>query len=574
MSKVKTPSTILALNPGWGIFTNDATQKQITNYLIEVVSVIYAHRIPEASPTTLIKLKMNFNDGNDNMFIVPLLELDKVNWVDKDMRCIHNEDIPRAKAQRHIANNIRKKLADPGVKTETQYRLSRVGLHIINGEPVFCTGGAVIRSPHVNTNELVIEPDKIPCTLDVDLDITEEEAVMDMLELISLFPDVGRILLAYNFLYLMRELYVYAWKAPRFCVYTYGQTDSRKTSFGAFISQLYNRSTGIKNPPRLDSSIPQSVQIIFSSSDCVHVFDDLCPSDSKDIQRHQEKTFYQIVRIIGDGIEPGRVKGFNIDMPPPRSGVILNGEYILGVDSDASRFLGINVEPPSKETLQRLVVFQKDKPLVVSTVYHYFIQWFISNYDWAKVFLREWWDVYSKADYVAFEGLKLHGRLKETHYYLNTAYIMFLEYCTEKGFIPESNAKELQQAFLELLSDLVGAQQMRVEQCKLNSESRPSVQVDYLSYIRKLYLDGTIRLAPSVKDFNDETHDGVVHLGRLFIYGESFRRIFDDANHKDVLDELEAQGALFLGSEGRNVQIYVNAKRKPRGYAILLTHLT
>ena len=565
-------TSMLSKNGGWGISTEGKDPKLCTNFYVAATEKVYIYRVPESKPTTYITLQARFSDGESEAFTVALSVLDKINWADVDDRCILYPNIAPATAQRYIATHIREKLAD--VAAEERYRLGRVGYHSVEGEPVYCAGGEIIRSPQADRS-IVIEPEEIRDILDFDPTLSEEETAAEMFGLISLFPDVGRILLSYNLLFLMRELYVFAWKAPLFCLYVYGKSDSRKTTLCTFLCQLYDRRKGIVRPPRFDSSIPQLVRILYSKSDSVVVFDDLCPSESKEIQRKQEKALLQIVRIIGDGIKPGRVdmKASDLEMPPPKVGAVLTAEYLVsGTASDMARFLAIEVSPPDNETQGKLAVFQKDKPLVVSTFYRNFIQWTIDNYDWAKEFLAEWWRTYGQSDFTAF-GTKVHGRLRETHYYLNTAYIMFLTYCTGKGVISEDDAKALHESFLKLLTELALAQQARVEEGKINTNS--GVKIDYLAFIRELYKGGEFRLAPSAKEFNIETHDGVVHLGRLYLYGESFRRIIraTNVNLTDALDDLDSRGALVLGSKDRTVQLFVSPKEKRRCYAIHLTHL-
>jgi len=573
--KTSGSAKVTITNGKFGIFTDDTVPKLVAKFLVEILGKVVVHRIPETKPTVYVKLRACFEDKSfSDEITVPLSEVDRIKWADVDIRCLLPPGVAEARAQRFITNNIREKL--PGVEPDVEYRLNRVGVHIIGSGAVFCGGGdvEVIQPQHPGGNSSVIKSEGIPYSLDFDPELTEEEAVAEMFELISLFPDVGRILLAYNLLYLMRELYVYAWAPPRFCLYVHGITDSRKTTVCTFVSQLYDRSKGIARPPRFDSSPASLVKILYSKSDCVLTIDDLCPSDNKDFERQQEKALSQIVRIIGDGVKPGRVnmKDLDQEMPPPEVGVVLTGEYLIGTGSDAARLLPIEVTPPDNETLQRLTEFQQNKPLVVSTVYRNFIQWFITNYDWAQEFLKEWWVAYGESGFTAF-GTKVHGRLRETHYFLNTAYVMFLEYCTEKGFISEDEVEALRQSFLQLLTGLVQEQQVRVEQGKLSNKS--TVKVDGLAFVREQFVGGKFKLAPYAKEFNVDVHDGVIHLNRLYLYGKNFCKILDAANISldEVLDDLDNQGALVTGPKDRTVQLYVNAGEKRRCYAIFLTHL-
>ena len=563
-------------NGGWGISIDKGTNepKWITNFHIEVVSRVDVYYCSESEPIPHVTLKLSFGpEQYSEEFIEPLSALDKIRWFSKDTKVRLYPNVAEVTAQRHIADYIRERL--PSAEPKKQYRLKRLGVHIIEGEAVFCTGGEVIRPPHDgNDDRPAIEPDSLPYTLDVDPDLSDEEVAAETFELISLLPDVGRILWAYNLLCLMWELYKVAWKVPRFCLFIHGLTSSYKTTLSAFISQVYNRGKDLDNPLRLNSSIPKAVELIYEKDHCAIILDDLFPADSSQIKRKQEETLSEVSRIIGDGVKPGRVKGCDKSMGPPTVGVIFTGEYLIGTGSTAARLLTIEVAPPSEETRQRLVDFINDKPLVISTFYRNFIRWVISNYDGAQESLKACWNVYSKLDFAAHYGMDVHGRLRETHYYLNTAYVMFLQYCSEKGFILEDDAEALRQSFLDLLTDLVLEQEGLVKQGKL---LKPEIKVDYLAYIRKLYMDGTFKLAPSAKKFNAKVHDGVIHLGCLCLYGERFREVFDTANVNldEVLDDIESQGALQLQSRkgNRTIQIYISKEEKRRFYAIKLTHL-
>jgi len=574
MSDKKTTLQLPPKNGGWGITTDDKAAKLVCNFQFEVLSVVDVLRIPEAKLTPHVKLKLCFSLTEYIVLAVPISELEKINWLEKDTRCILYLDVAPAKAQRYIANKIREKL--PGGRTEILYKLCKVGLHIINGEPVFCTGGAVIRPPHADTNRLVIEPDEIRYTLDTNPDITEVDAIADMYELLNLFPDIGRVLLAYNLMCLMRELYAFAWEPPQFCLFVYGESDAKKTTLCTFMSQLYNRNRGREHPLRFDSTLASLVRDIYLKSDCAIIFDDLCPLSSLASQRKQENTLEDVVRIIGDGVQPGRVNLADPDMerPPPKVGMVFTGEYLFtGNLSTAVRMLPIEISIPSDETLQKMAVFRQEKSLSISSLYYNFIQWIITNYDWVRDSLKEWWTAYSTfaSDII---GMNVHSRLRQAHYNLSTAYTMFLEYCTEKGFITEGEAMELYQSFLHLLTDLVQAQQARADQSKPKSAHTPNTMLDPLAHIRKLHSDGAIRLAPSAKEFDEAQHDGVIHLNRLYIYGERFRNYIASAgaNLDKALDSLDARGALVRLDNDRTVQL-VTGNGKRRCYAIFMTHL-
>ena len=112
-----------------------------------------------------------------------------------------------------------------------------------------------------------------------------------------------------NLLYLMNEAFVLSGVKPRCCcVFLYGSTGLKKTTYSAFQSQLYNRNEPLEPTPRLNSSIAAALKLINGKSDCVVVLADLFPTHTKEIYRQQEKTLLEITQIIGDGIEPSPMR--------------------------------------------------------------------------------------------------------------------------------------------------------------------------------------------------------------------------------------------------------------------------
>jgi len=118
-----------------------------------------------------------------------------------------------------------------------------------------------------------------------------------------------------------------------------------------------------------------------------------------------------------------------------KSGVLFTGEYLIGNGSNAARLLPVEMTEPTN--LERLRLLTKGKPLLLSTFYFYFIKWYIGNYHVILDFLKTWHATYSGLD------MGVHLRLQETHFYLNTAYALFLQYLFDKSFISEEDVKKV-----------------------------------------------------------------------------------------------------------------------------------
>lgn len=537
----------------------DDAENPISNFCPEVLAVANIYSDANAEPVANVKLRLLFWNGQySKEFTEPLSCLDNTKWLEHDIRSRLHPEVSPSKAQRYLVDYVRSEL--PTAPVEKLYRLNQIGVHVIDSEPIFCTGRELVISPTDKKNRANVELEPIPFNLDIDSTLSEKEAVAGMLELISLCPNAGRIISTHSLLYLMRKLFEDVWRSPCCSLFLYGLTGTKKTTISAFLTQVYNRNKGIASPPRLNSSIPAALKIMYEKNDCVVVLDDLFPAESNDIRRKQEETLFEITRIIADGIEPGRMRGNKVAKVPPTCGVLFTGEYIVGTGSNAARLLPVEMTPIDGEKLKQF----QDRPLVVSTFYYYFIRWFISNFNDIRGLLKEWLDVY--------RGIRLgvHDRLQETHYFLNATYALFLQYCYEIDIISEQEAMSLHSSFLSLLTGLVQTQDKRVKQ---NNFSEPKT-IDFLARIRTMYQDGSFHLANGANQFT-RTHDGLIHDGCLCLRGENFRKKVCTSplstNYDEVLDALEAQGALKRGKDKRTIQIYGTSGK--RFYAIPLEKL-
>ena len=540
------------------LFDDAKKPNAISNFRPEVQALVNVYASGDAAPETKVELRLHFGDDKDSeLFTVPLSQLEKFDWLAQDIRCRLNPKVAKSKAYRYIANEVRKVLHN--MTPLKQYRLDRLGCHIIEGVPVFNTGGGLICPPSFEEKKLDVKLAPMSFSIDIDETLSEEEAVVGMLELVSLSPNAGMIILAHSLLYIMRSVYAEVWKSPCCCVFLYGKTGTKKTTLSAFLTQMYNRGRGIASPPRLNASISSAVAIIYEKNDCVVVLDDLYPAGSKETRQTQEKTLLEITRIIADGIEPARMRGHKVAKAPTTCGTLFTGEYLIGTGSDAARLLPVEMTAPDGK---RLKEFQ-DQPLLVSTFYNGFITWFISNYYGIRDWLKEYCNLYNEAN----SGVNIHDRLKETYFFLSTAYAMLLQYCFEKGLLQEENTSILHLSFSTLLSDLIRAQEKRVVQGTVSEAER----IDFLARISLKYKNGEIILAENPGQFKEREYDGVIHNRELCLRSDTLRRIFPGIGPEDVAKGLLTQGALRPGTKDLQIQIYAAGGK--RFYAIPLNKL-
>jgi len=531
----------------------------IGNFDINLEAVEDLHITIDSKEYTVsqARLTMTPKDGFPSESVtVPLKEGKPggIKW--GDLRFCHlNSDVSKAEANEKISNAIGSVLDD--VPKVDVYKLGHTGVHKIGGTHVFCAGSESIQPSSDAAQRLNIELDSMPQRLDYNSNLSEVEAASETLNLISLSPGSGRVVLTLELISLMRQLYVDAGKRPSFSVFIYGPSGTQKTTLVSFITQVYNRSDGIVSPPRLNASPSAAVQLIMEAVDSVVVLDDLFPADSIRVRKGQEETLFEVVRYIGDGTIPLRMKGKQMQEGHPRCLAIFTGEYLIGKGSDAARLLTVRMEKPNTRALK----YYQDRPLTISTFYRNFIYWFINNYDEIVNLLRKWAEEYNKTD------LGVHDRLSETHFFLNTAYTLFLQYCREKDVLTEDDKNRLQRNFVDMLNKLVHEQNNLVGP----TERVSLAQGNYLERIKELYRKGQFNIVPKFL-FNRGQHDGVIHTDCLCLHENALRRFFPSSDPSDIGAELDAQGALNKSKDG-NLKKKISGARGNYFYCIPLNRL-
>ena len=521
--------------------TNESTP--LTNFNLIISDVYENYAKDKSNPNIIYKMSMDFEDNKGGTELsVPQSNLKQFDWEAHDPRANLNPVFSEAHARRHIAAHIRSLAQDLPVKI--RYLVDRTGWHQFREVRFYFTGSDILRPNSEIECDFEIIVDSMSNNMDFDFSLSEGETVAKMMELISLNPHVGRILMSHTLMYLLRPAYIYAWRAPRSSVFIHGETGTKKTSYASLLTQTYNRSEGLKEPKRLNTSIAAAIEILYSQDDCTIVLDDLFPADSSRLKAEQEQTLEEITRIVGDGTARTRMKGNNLnEKGPPTCGVVFTGEYLYGTGSSAARILAVAQSP--NIDCEKLKYFQ-DNLLIVSTFYRYFLEWHIQHYDEHRKYLKKWFDVYCKTK------IDIHDRLSETHYFFNTTYCLFLDYCSSRGFISEDNIKKLHCSFKRLLMSLVIEQDKRVGQNSYNN----AYIVDYLTQIRELYKKGNFLIAESYKSYDKNLHDGLIHNFDLCIRGEQLSKRFPNVTLAEIGRSLKAQGALKSSKGGHTSQIY------------------
>lgn len=506
----------------------------------------------------LLCLEVQFRDGSKRNIEIPLSTLERIKWSELDPRCIvFSNDRYVAK---QLANIIRSQLTDD-IPREVQLGINSVGLNHYNGLICFVTGGETIVSSLDNIFPACRFND-IPFRLDYDDKLSSIDAFKGVAEIVSLCPGVGMILLDYAISGIIREAFVTTGFIPEAVLMVVGKSGMLKSNYVPQITQIYNRNEGVRANTRFNSSKRFIEDTLSMYRHCTVVIDDLHTASSPSIKRQNEATAEEIIRRISDNVGRGRKNGNKSVQQCFEGNAVFIGEYTVGVESTVPRVLVVEItEKPDGEILDK---YQRLQPLLVSTFYRYFIQWYVDNFEVICETINDRLSQFRSSDVLPW----VHGRLRDTWFCFQVSHMILLEYCLENGFMGEDIALESYINFEQYITNLIIAQQNRYCQ-----QDNPSTELNYLNIIKELYHSGAFRLAKNQNEFDPNKHDGVIHYKCLCLRGKSIDRIvgqkYESFSRNLLIDFLISKSALKRQGDKNTVQI----KGGKRLYAIWLDKL-
>lgn len=555
MEKLTDGDQVSPMLPRWRL--KDQKKKPVCTFIPRVLGGIKMVAADGEIVRFLIHLSLEFEDGSSMETIVDRDELEQMDWSKLDNRCIINSDCRNAR--KFIANIIRTGLQ--GVAVETKYLLDRLGIHHIANTVVFFAGSRVITRSSAKDRNISFEIEKMPFSLDIDSNISKREAVEGMVELVNLSPEIGRILVAHVISGVTRRVFQEAGITPCTVMVIVGESGMLKSHYVPHLAQLYNRADGIGAVTRFNSTKCFIEDVLHEYSECTAVIDDLHTAESKAIKRKNEDTAEEIIRRIGDNTGRGCMKGYTQEQKSFQGNAVFIGEYSIGKASTIPRELIVRItKRPNGETLDK---YQRNQPLLVSTFYAFFIQWYVDHFDEMKSEI----DVRLTRLRKVTANSEVHGRLQDTKFYLQMAYMFFLEFCKDSDFCNRQEALDEYERFCLQLAGLISAQEARFRS--------NSGMIDYLDLIRKLYNRDRFRVARKKAEFDPDKHEGMICYDCLCLRGKclerKLRNINKDLNLKDCIVDLLARDALKLVESKNTVQI--NGTGGKRFYAIKLNKL-
>ena len=547
--------TMQPRRPEWVFFNESGVP--VSTFIPSAVGVVRV--VGSTDEREAVRVRLRFKNGSDTETTVPLSDLNRVDWFKIDHRCLTNSEYRRARG--YIADTIRAGVSN--VPVEKRYVLDRTGIHHIGESIIFAAGDRVITRSSAPEVDSAYKLKQLPFHLDIDENISPSEAINGMMRLVSLSLEIGPVLVAHVISGIVRAAFKKAGMTPCAVLVIVGKSGMLKSHYVPHLAQLYNRADGIGPVTRFNSTKRFIEDALYDYSECTAVLDDLHTAESRGIKRQNEDTAEEIIRRIADDTGRGRVDGKAQVQRSFRGNAVFIGEYTIGKASTIPRALIANItKPPNGAILDE---YQRNQPLLVSTFYFYFIQWYVDHFDEIRDTINAELTKLRKAT----ASSTTHGRLRDTQFYLEISYMVLLEFCKESGFCSEEDAKDTYQSFSTQLRTLVQAQEARFK------ESIEVKTIDYLDLIRDLYKQGAFHLAKDAENFKPEKHDGLIYYDCLCLRGKRLEKkllsFTPSLSFVDCISYLLSKGALKLVESKNTVQI--NGTGGKRFYAIKLSKL-
>lgn len=544
------------LHPAWML--EDEKGHPVSTFLPVVTKVIQVKSV--AGVEEHVQVMLRFKAGESMEVRVPLSDLDHADWFGLDRRCILAPN--RRFAGCCVANAIRMGVANAPV--EEHRKLDRMGIHRLGDNILFVAGDRSILPSAEKEAAANIEVEDLGFHLNIDPDLTAQDAFDGMRELIGLSDEIGRVLVAHTVAGIIRAAFKEVGFVPCAVLVVVGGSGLLKSHYVPHLVQLYNRSDEIRAVTRFNSTNRFIEDVLDKYAECTAVIDDLHTAEARSIKRINEATAEEIIRRIADDTGCGCKEGNSLVQKKFRGNAVFIGEYTIGKESTIPRALVVELTtPPDGRILDR---FQRHQPLLVSTFYFLFIQWYVDHF-------REICETVDRnlsffRDRTANSGT--HGRLKDTYFYLQISYRFLWEFCVDSEFCKREEALDECSAFEALLTDLIRTQQARFRPGKMDNS-----QVDHLGIIRCLYQQKQFALADSKEQFQDKEYDGLVYKGCLCLRGkcleEKLKKVSPDLDLSSAVQALRTKGVLKQVSNKNTIQI--SGLHGVRFYAIKMKFL-
>lgn len=539
----------------WKVY--DDKERPVCNFVPEVKKVIEVQF--EDGIKKIVQLELLFSNDVKYEVSLELNCLEKIKWSDLCEFCVVNFQNRNAKL--YLSTLIRSRLMQASY--ETWFGVKRTGIHKFNDMVLYCAGKDVITTNNKDGANNRVWIDNIPFSLDIEQNITLSDALTGVMELISLVPEVGSVLLAQAIGGIMSEAYRQVGFNPCTIIEVVGKSGMLKSTYVPQLVQLFNRNEEVTAATRFNATNRFMENLISSYSDCTVLIDDLHTAQVSELKRKNENVAETIVREISDNKGRGYTNGDTQKQKEFRANVVFIGEYIIGQESSTPRLLVVEMQKrPDGAILDK---YQRKNKLYVPTFYYHFIRWYVENFHE----LVEEIDVKLTSRRKNKTDCELHGRLGDSKFYLEMSFKFFLNFCEEQNLMEIQEVNKLYEGFKDVLNQHIKDQQARYEY-----ENKMEILV--LDLIWNLYKKKLIEVVKNVNKFDLSKHQGLIYYDCLCIRRDVLldiiKKYLPNVSVNKIIRTLRDKGLLKLWDDKNTVKIAPLQKKygSIRFYAIWL----
>ncbi|MEH7058222.1 hypothetical protein V7052_06625 [Bacillus wiedmannii] len=275
--------------------------------------------------------------------------------------------------------------------------------------------------------------------LEIDEKISEVKAYKRSLKFLNVaVKDVTLPLFCFTMLSTINTLLKLHDVEPKFTLWLYGVTGSRKTTLASLFFNIFNRGISQEISANFKDTKTSLEIKMFDYKDCVLLIDDYHPTDKLSEKKDMESKAEFILRMYGDRISKSRS---NINLTKqkefmPRGLCAITAEDSMGIQSNIARCISVPIDRDSVD-LDKLTKCQQS-PLVLPTMIHNFLNWltgYINKMGYLpNVNLNDFREKYRNTE--------IHSRLIDSVWALKYACFLYLRYGLELGVIQEEEMKE------------------------------------------------------------------------------------------------------------------------------------
>ena len=321
---------------------------------------------------------------------------------------------------------------------------THIGWKKINGKNIYLHSSGAIGSERVNVElEQAVRQYSFK-KYDVDI----KEAIQTSLSILYVAPpEITYALLAICYLSILCEKLREDNIEPKFLLWLYGTTGTRKTTLALLLMSHFGEFT---SPPASFKDTSNGLEAkMFVVKDSLLLIDDFHPSSFQHERDIMSQKAESVLRGYGDRVAKGRMTSdirLNKEYPP-RGMCIVTGEDVVSGESSTARLIGLELQKNSID-LKLLSELQAKKHFLNSAMLE-FIKEVSQNY--------ETLDLKSKFyEYRQQNQNGSHGRFAESIAFLKIGFEEFMNFAEEKQAISteekEEHLQKANEAFMTLLN--------------------------------------------------------------------------------------------------------------------------